>query len=59
MCGYWSTLADMVAQVESVGETRGDAHALVKALADTLAEKEAGGEIGDMRAHWSTLWVTC
>ena len=48
----------MVAQVESVGETRGDAHALVNTLANTLEEKEAGGESwGDGHAL-GELWLT-
>ena len=39
-------LADSVAEVESVGDTRGHAHALVDNLADTLAEVEEVGETG-------------
>ena len=37
----WLKLADSVAEVESVGDTRGHAHALVNNLPDTLAEVEA------------------
>ena len=32
------TLADTVAEVEEVGDTRGDTHALLETLADTLIE---------------------
>ena len=36
----WSTVADTLAEVEAVGETRGDSRALVDNLADTLEEVE-------------------
>ena len=33
---HWSTLADTVTEVEAVGYTRGDAHAVVDNLANKL-----------------------
>ena len=50
----WSTLADTLAEVESVGDTRGDAHALVDNLTDTLAEVEAVKQ-GDTRSDAHTV----
>ena len=41
---HWSTLADTIAEVESVGDKRGDAHAVVDTLSETLAVMEAVGE---------------
>ena len=38
---HWSTLADTITEVESVGDTRGNAHAVVDYLANTLEELEA------------------
>ena len=37
----WSTLADTVAEVEAVGDTRGHVHALVETPADPVAEVDA------------------
>ena len=37
----WSTLADTVGEVEVLGNTRGDAHAVVDILANTLEKLEA------------------
>ena len=39
----WSVLANTLAKVEAVGDTRGDEHALVDTLTDTLAEMEVVG----------------
>ena len=36
----WSRIADTLAEVETVGDTRGDARGVVDTLADTLAEVE-------------------
>ena len=36
-------MADTLAEVEAVGDTRGDGHALVDTLTDTLAEMEVVG----------------
>ena len=38
------TLADTIADVEAVSETRGDAHAVVDNLANTIEELEALGD---------------
>ena len=47
----WSTLADTLAEVPSVGDTRGDERALVDTLADTLVVVEAVGDtLGDVHA---------
>ena len=51
----WSTLADMVAEVDAVGDTLCDAHSLVDTLADTLAVVEAIGDtLGDTHALLET-----
>ena len=53
---HWSTLADTIAEVESVGEKRGNAHAVVDTLGDTLEVKESVGETsGDAHALVETL----
>ena len=41
---HWSTLADTLTEVEVVGNTRGDAHAVVDNPANTLEKLEALGE---------------
>ena len=48
---HWSTLADTLAEVEAVGDFRGDTHALVDTMPDTLEEVEAVGDtLGDVYA---------
>ena len=53
----WLKLADSVAEVESVGDIRGHAHALVYNLADTLAEVKAV-TVGVARGVTHALVVT-
>ena len=48
------TLAETIAEVEAVRETRGDAHAVVDNLANTLEELEALGDEA-MRTRCLTL----
>ena len=43
-----------LAEVEAVGDTRGDAHALVETLADTLEEEESVSDTRSDAQHWST-----
>ena len=48
----WSTVADTLPEVEAVGDTRNDAHAVVDNLANTLEELE---ELGDSRINAHAL----
>ena len=50
----WLVLADKVAEVEAVGDKRGDKRALVDTLADTVAEVEAV-KLGDTRGYANAL----
>ena len=50
----WLVLADTVAEVEAVGDKRGDKRALVDTLADTVAEVEAV-KLGDTRGYANAL----
>ena len=56
MRAHLSTLTDTLAEVQAVGDTRGDLPALVKTLTETLAEEKAVGDTwGDALALVDTL----